>query len=607
MKRESLSAYWTPPPLLSLSEWAARYAYLPAETSAEPGKWRAYPYQIGIMDAISDPAVERVTVMKSRRVGYTKIINHLIGYSIHQDPAPILVVQPTVEDAEDYGKDELEPMFRDVPAVGRLVSERKSRNVDNTLARKRFPGGQLILVGANAPRGFRRVTVKRVLFDEVDGYPTKGAGVEGDQIELGIGRSDTFADRKIVLGSTPTLKGASRIEASFAQSDQRYYFVPCPHCHAMQVLQWERMSWPPGRPEAVGYRCEACEALIDYSHQRWMVEHGEWRASAPFRGHAGFHIWAAYSYSPHAAWPLLAAKFEEAARLPTAMRTFVNQILGQPYEDAGEHPEEDSLMARRERWSGRPEGVLTTTCGVDVQGDRLELELVGWGSDEESWSLDYRVIWGDPGGAQVWRELAAFLARERPAATCVDSGGHHTEQVYRFCRAQAGLRVFAIKGAVGAGRPVWPRTASRGKGGAKVFVIGVDAAKDMIYSHLRVQRPGPGYCHFPAERDAAYFVGLTAETVVTRYSKGFPVREYKLRPGVRNEPLDCRVYAFAALCSFARIDWKGLRQRVESERNTAHAPPPAPNATLNKMNHPAFSRPATGGTVRMPRNWVANW
>ena len=595
---------WAPPPVLTLSAWASAYGMLPSETSAEPGKWRPYPYQVGIMDAFTDPTVERITVMKSRRVGYTKILGHAIGYSIHQDPAPVLVVQPTVEDAEDYGKDELEPMFRDVPELGRLVSEHKSRNIENTLSRKRFPGGQLILTGANAPRGFRRVTAKRVFFDEVDGYPTKGAGVEGDQIELGIGRSDTFADRKIALGSTPTVKGASRIEASFEQSDRRFYFVPCPHCAAEQVLRWERMTWPPGEPEKAAYRCEHCEEPIEHSRKRWMVERGVWRATAPFKGHAGFHIWAGYSYSPQATWAKLAQKFEEATKYPGLMKTFVNQLCAETYEDEGERPQEGSLLERREEWKERPEGVLFTTLGVDVQGDRLELELVGWGFEEESWSLEYRVFRGDPGGAEVWKDLAEYIEAEKPAATCVDSGGHHTQEVYAFCREHQSRRVYAIKGAAGAGRTVWPRLATRAKKGGKVFVIGVDAAKDTVYSRLRIQKQGPGYCHFPKERDDAWIAGLISETVITKYSNGFPVREYKLRPGARNEPLDCRVYAYAALCSFGRVSWKGVVAKREESRKAAEA---KKTATVEQTPEVKPQRQAPKRAQFHGTNFVTGW
>lgn len=558
-----------PPERMSLSAWAERYAMLSAENSAIPGPWRAYPYQVGILDAFTDPTVEMISVIKSSRIGWTRILDHAIGYAMHQDPAPLLVVQPTIEDAEDYSRDEVEPMLRDTPALAGLASDAKSRDPNSTVKRKNFPGGSLRLIGANAPRGFRRITVKRVFFDEVDGYPVKGAGVEGDQIALGIKRADTYYGEpgyKIALGSTPTTKGVSRIEAAYEESDKRKYLVPCPHCDAEQELVWENFRWDEGHPETVRYACAQCGVLIEEKEKYRMVSKGHWQATAPFRGHAGFHIWAAYSFSPGAAWPKIIAEYEEARKLSNTRKVFVNQVLGQSFEEDGEHPEPGSLLERAETWTGIPDRVVFTTAGVDVQGDRLELELVGWGADEESWSLDYKIIRGDPGHQEVWKDLADYLDEVRPAATCVDSGGHHTEQVYAFCRSRAGRRVYAVKGAAGAGRTVWPRFATKGKKGAKLYVLGVDAAKDAIYSRLRIERHGAGYCHLPKDRDSSWFDGLTSETVVKKYSRGFPVREYKLRPGMRNEPLDCRVYAYAALCSFGRISWPGWAAKQEKAR-----------------------------------------
>lgn len=254
-----------PPRKLTLSEWADEYAYLSAETSAESGKWHSYPYQRGIMDAITDRNIERVVIMKSARVGYTKIINHAIAYHIHQDPCPMMVVQPTDQDAEDYSKDEIGPLFRDTPVLQDLVAEDKSRTSTNTLRKKIFPGGQLLLVGANAPTGFRRVTVRVVFFDEVDGYPAE-AGTEGDQIRLGIRRTDTFWNRKIILGSTPTTKGYSRVENYFELTDQRRYFVPCPFCGHMQYLRFPQFKWETGKPETTKYECEKCQELIISIH-----------------------------------------------------------------------------------------------------------------------------------------------------------------------------------------------------------------------------------------------------------------------------------------------------------------------------------------------------
>ena len=304
-------AAFLPPKKLSLSAWADEYAYLSVESSAEGGRWRTLPYQKGIMDAVTDPNVEQISVMKSARVGYSKILNHIIGYHIHNDPTSIMLVQPTIEDATGYSKEEIAPMLRDTKCLQGLVSDAKAKDGQNTLLQKLFPGGNLTLVGANSPRGFRRVSRRIVLFDETDGYPAS-AGTEGDQIKLGIKRTEFFANRKIVAGSTPTVKDFSRIEKLFNQTDQRRYYVPCPNpkCNHMQYLRWANFECFENDPSTTIYKCEKCNHHIPHTKKRWMVERGEWRATAPYNGkHVGFHIWAAYSYSPNASWQNLMEEF----------------------------------------------------------------------------------------------------------------------------------------------------------------------------------------------------------------------------------------------------------------------------------------------------------
>ena len=290
-------AAFLPPKKLSLSASSDEYAYLSVESSAEGGRWRTLPYQKGIMDAVTDPNIEQISVMKSARVGYSKILNHIIAYHIHNDPCPIMIVQPTIEDATGYSKEEIAPMLRDTKCLQGLVSDAKAKDGQNTLLQKLFPGGNLTLVGANSPRGFRRVSRRIVLFDETDGYPAS-AGTEGDQIKLGIKRTEFFANRKIVAGSTPTVKDFSRIEKLFNQTDQRRYYVPCVKCNHMQYLRWANFECFENDPSTTIYKCEKCNYHIPHSKKRWMIERGEWRATAPYNGkHVGFHIWAAYSLS----------------------------------------------------------------------------------------------------------------------------------------------------------------------------------------------------------------------------------------------------------------------------------------------------------------------
>jgi terminase, large subunit len=264
------------PPKLALSGWADEYTYLSAESSADTGKWRTTPYQKGIMDAISNQKIERVTVQKSARVGYTKMINHVIGYHAQHDPCPILVVQPTLDDARGYSKDEIAPMLRDTPVLNGVFSESKSKDSDNTILKKLFPGGQLLLIGANSARGFRRVSMRVVLFDETDGYPLS-AGPEGDQIKLGIRRTEYYPNHKIIEGSTPTVTGASRIEKSFNAAQQKlYYYVPCPRCDTKQHLKWANITRDKDQPETAYYQCECCRQPISHDKKRWMVERDAW-------------------------------------------------------------------------------------------------------------------------------------------------------------------------------------------------------------------------------------------------------------------------------------------------------------------------------------------
>lgn len=612
--REARRQNLRPPPKLTLSQWAGRYAVLSRETSAQTGQFRAFAYQNGIMDAITDPTVTDVTVMKSARVGYTKILDHVVGYYLHQDPSPLLVVQPRVEDAEDYSSTEIEPMLRDTPVLAAITGDLKAKDSKQKLLKRVFRNGASIsFVGANSPGGFRRITARVIMFDEVDGYPAGGAGQEGDQIALGKKRSETFWNRKIVMGSTPTIRGVSRIEKAWMESDRRRYFVPCPHCNEMQPLEWGGPDTPHGikwrrdeagngAPETAFYACiNGC--VIDEAEKPEMIEAGEWRATAPFKGHAGFHIWAGYSLHVNASWSNLVAEWLRVKDDALARQTFINLVLGEPYEDRGEKSlQEAALLARCEVWPGEvPDGVAVLTAGLDVQDDRIEVELVGWGRNEESWSLDFGVIEGDPDQSSTWDRVDAHLKRRwyradgRPfeiSAACIDSGGHHTQRVYEFAKARLGRKVWAIKGESargGARSPVWPakRPSARNKASFRPIIIGVNAAKDAIRTRLHIQQPGPGYMHFPTDRDVGFFSQLTAERSVVKTEGGRRFRVWEVLPGRRNEALDCRVYAYAALCGLLHFGLK-LNHRADAigAEATRSYPAPAP-APLHAVAEPA--------------------
>ncbi len=568
---------WLPPKKMTLSEWSDAHAYLSAESSAQEGRWRTLPYQVGFMDAMTDPTVEQVVVKKSARVGFSKCLNNLIGYHIHQDPCSIMMVQPTEADAEGYSKEEIAPMLRDTPALAGLVADSKSRDSNNTILSKSYPGGTLSMVGANSPRGFRRVSRRVILLDEVSGYPPS-AGTEGDQVRLAIRRSEYFWNRKIVMGSTPTNKGACRITTEFEATDQRRYFVPCPHCGQMQYLRWANMRWPAGEPEKAYYVCEA-GCIIEHAQKYDMIAAGEWRATAVARrpGLVGYHVWAAYSYSPNATWGQLASEYEEAKGNPLKLKTFVNTVQGETWDDeAGEKVSDEELHRRAQAgddYDGRvllPDGVLVVVNGVDVQPDRLELETVGVGLEYENWSLDYRVFLGDPDGPLVWQQLDAYLATEfqhpsgvrlRAARTFVDTGGANTQAVYAYCGPRAHLGVYGIKGRGGEALP--PVGAPTRSNLAKIPLVplGTFALKDAVYGALAVAEPGPGYCHFPHRYTEAHYRGLTAEEVRTTVDKkNFPVREWH-KVYDRNEPLDCRVYAWGAVLSL-NVNFEHLAQVV---------------------------------------------
>jgi len=577
-----------PPEKLTLSQWADKFAFLSAESSAEAGRWHTLPYQKGIMDAVTDPRVEQITVMKSARVGYTKILNHAIAFHIHQDPCPIMLIQPTIEDAQGYSKEEIAPMLRDTPVLAGLVSDAKAKDGANTILQKQFPGGTLSLVGANSPRGFRRVSRRVVLFDEVDGYPPS-AGTEGDQIKLGIRRSEYYWNRKIIAGSTPTVKDFSRIERMFGETDQRRYFVPCPDCNHKQYLKWANMRWSDNDPSTAAYCCESCGVLIPHSKKRWMVENGEWLATAPGNGrHIGFHIWAAYSYSPNATWPHLVEEFLEAKTNPEALKTWVNTVLGETWEeDYASKIGADALLERCEAYEPDvlPAGALALTAGVDVQDNRLAVSVWGWGRDEEGWLIHHQEIFGDPARAEVWKQLDELVLREwphelngklRPDVVAIDSGGHMTNEVYQYARERGRQGVVAIKGSSQRGKPPIGKASkvdlnSAGKSlkrGASVYPVGGDTIKTTLFGRLRHNEIGPGFLHFHNETGTEYFEQLTAEKQALRFVKGFPVREWVKKPSARNEALDCLVYAYAALnLMYQRYDrrtiWDQLERRLE--------------------------------------------
>ena len=490
--------------------------------------------------------------MAGAQLGKSEAILNILGYHIEHDPCPILVLQPTLEMAQAFSKDRVAAgLIRSTPALRGRVKDPRSRDSGNTTLHKIFPGGALTMVGANSPSGLASRPIRLVLCDEVDRYPLS-AGSEGDPIQLARKRSATFWNRKLVTVSTPTNKGASRIEEAYEASDQRRYHVPCKHCEEFQVLKWAQVQWVDNDPETARYACEHCGALWDEADRMWGVRNGQWVAQQPFNGIAGFAINGLYS-----PWTRLAdgvRDFLSVKRSPDQLRVWTNTYLGETWEDAGERVDDWELAERREPLNPIPDDVLMLTAGVDVQDNRLEVSVIGWGRDDESWVLSHDTLYGDPSTPQLWAALDTALARTYTTsegrtlpirASCIDSGGHYTNAVYQYAKRNQGRGIFAVKGVGGEGKALAGRPTKNNVAKCPLFPIGVHSAKDTLFGRLKIDEPGAGYVHFADTLSDEYFKQLTAEKLVTKFTKGFKKREFvKVRP--RNEALDCFVYAIAA-------------------------------------------------------------
>lgn len=602
------------PPRLTLSAWADAYRVISPENSPEPGRWRTAraPFLREIMDACCDPAVERVVFKKSAQVGWTETVNNVVGYHVHQLPSPILVLQPTVDAAKMWSKERLTPMLRDTPVLRGKVKESGRRDAKNTLQLKVFPGGYLAVVGSNSAVGLRSRPIRVVIGDEVDAYgvSAKAAHGEGDPLALAIKRTANFWNRKILEGSTPTVKGLSRIERDYELSDQRRYLVPCPFCGHAQELRWANIRWENGDPQTAAYLCgtfdpagtltAGCGALIPESRKAAMVAAGHWVPQRPGRPIRGYHIWAAYSL--FVSWAQLVTEFLDAQGNPERLRVWVNTVLGETWDETGEKIESDALVARREPGTGEtvPAWAAALTAGVDVQADRLEVSVWAWGPQDESGLLRHEVLWGDPGLPEVWDRLAVVLFRKWPHASgatlelrgaCVDSG-YHTDEVYRFTTRHRARNVYATKGSSEAAVAAVGKPSKVNRGRTLLFPIGTVAIKDSLFSRLKVATRGPGYVHFPMVEEE-YFRQLTAEAVQVRYHQRRPIRAY-VKHYERNEALDCAVLAQAAR------EILGLRDQLASlwARLQPTAPPPAaaPPAGVQAPHRPG-----------RPGGWITRW
>lgn len=551
---------------------------MPEGVAAVPGPIRLYPFQKGIADAISDPTIARVTVLKSARVGYSTLLIGAIGHFAANDPAPILVVLPTEDDARRLVVDDLEPIFDASPALKGALSGDLMERDRNTMLSRRFPGGSLKAIAARSPRNLRAHTARVLFLDEVDGMES---GAEGSPIVLAERRTQTFPDRKIVLGSTPVFEETSHVIRAWRNSDQRIYEVPCPDCGDFHEIKWSDIRWPEGEPEQAYWACPSCGSAVDENHKNAMVGAGRWRATRPeVKGHAGFRLNTLISPLVNARWPELIREFLTAKDSPEELQAFMNTVLAEGWTQSGEEIDDADLFARAEAFTleNIPAPVLCLTAGVDVQRDRLELSIYGWDRGAKAYALDHRMIWGLPTDNETWRELDELLSEQfaHPLgghlaieAMAIDSGdGETMERVYAFAFPRARRKVVAIKGASGT-RPYIEKSRQKIKGGA-LWIVGVDGLKSHIFSRIR-----SGSIAFSKGLSQAWFEQLASERQVTRYSRGQPQRRFERVPGRRAEALDCTVYAFAAR-QLVNVAWDRRQEDLAKPEVAAISAPVRP-------------------------------
>jgi phage terminase large subunit GpA-like protein len=575
-----------PKPKLSVSEWADMYRVIPAGTSPEPGQWQTsrIPYAREILDCFSENKHKYIAFIAGSQLGKSEILLSVLGYFIHQDPSPILMIQPTEGTAEEFSKVRITPLIKETPVLANLMhfgNEEKgtgsSRKSDNTIMMKNYPGGYLALAGSNAPSGLASKPIRVLLMDEVDRFAVS-AGNEGSPIKLGIQRTANFHNKKIALVSTPTIDGVSNIQEWFEKSDKRYYHVPCPDCEHKFIMKWEYMKWHKDAdgnavPSTAYIECPACGFNIIEHYKRNMLANGQWVKTAKSEV-AGFHI--SSIYSPWVKFSELVAEFVEATTNndKKGLQEFVNLKLGEVWQDSTGQIDIDYIERRREYYDYElPEKVLCITAGVDTQDDRLAVQFIGWGEGKESWILEYKEIMGDPSQNSTWQQLDDQLKRIfsfndgrqlTVSSTCIDSGGHYTDEVYNFVKTREQMRIFAIKGRGGAGLPIAGNFSRSNRKQVALFTLGVDTAKEVIYQRLKIEFAGAGYVHFPRELergcDENYFKMLLSERRVLKFEKGIKKWLWQ-KVFKRNEGLDTFVYALAAL-EILNPNFEVLKQRI---------------------------------------------
>ncbi|WP_339200464.1 phage terminase large subunit family protein [Paenibacillus sp. FSL P2-0322] len=564
----------TPPEPISIADWADEHRILSPEDSAEKGPWKTSrsPFQKVPMEAISDKNVESVVMMWGAQLGKTAVQLNTIGYFTGHDPAPIMVVQPDLTVAKDFSNDRLTPMYRDSPQLSKLITKDKSRDSRNTILYKSYPGGRINIAGANSPASLASKPIRVVIADEIDRFPVS-AGKEGDPVSLVTARTETFYNKKLVFVSTPTIKGASRIETLYNDSTMEEWCVPCPSCEAYQPFKWQQIKFKYDEETSsctsVHHVCKECGAMHEeHEWKRDYANRGKWVARKQHPTTRGFHL-NSLAGTINITWKKIVNDFKKAHRGgPQLLKTFFNTKMAETWEEEGEKVEHELLLNRREMYMHRvPEGVKFLTAAVDTQDNRFEIDVIGWGKDYSSWRIQYHRVYGDLKLQDVWDDLDEFLSRTwqdaagrkfRIRRTLMDSGGHFTREVYKWCKPRASRGIYAIKGedsGDGTHTPLLNGTTDNNVHRATVIRLGVAEGKAKVFSSLTIEPGKPGSCRFPLPNpdnpdpfvyDEEYFKQLTAEQLVTRYKNGIPYTVW-VQTRARNEALDLAVYNRAAI------------------------------------------------------------
>lgn len=556
-----------PPENLGHCAWADKYLYLPSKGASEPGKYRSdrTPYIRGVFDVLDDKIHEKVILDWSPQMAKTQIALIFIGRTIHIDPAPMLYVANTVEQSQKVSKQRLQPMIDACPVLSERVRPAMEKTSGNTILIKDFEGGILAMTGANSSSGLRSMPVKRLICDETGAWP-KDVDKEGDPLEIVIQRTATFHDRKILIISTSGIEG-DIIDVEFLNGDQRYFHVPCPFCDHGQILNWKGLIFDIGKykKEGVYYLCEQCNQLIPESKRGRMLSEGVWIASKPENiKNASFHLSKLYTPPGWRNWEYCVDKHQRAFRTKdiTLMKTFTNEILNEAWrEDGDAEPVEvkiDKLYVRRELYEKVPPSAGVLFASVDVQDDRLECLVKAWAKDEESYNLERIIFIGNISTQELWQKLDIFLLKTYPhengmnlgiMGTTIDTGGHHADEAYNFVRGKEERNIFAIKGHPLTGKPVVMSPSKDSRAPVDLYMIGVNAAKDIIMSRLKIPEPGPGYIHLNYSFDYEYCKQMFAERKSTKMYRGRMMEKWE-KIHNRNEALDLEVYNLGGLRMF---------------------------------------------------------